>query len=303
MRRKGVFFWHDVILLCVWKVLMNKFTIVTLTNHNLFDFLLLHFLNVHVVQCRICEHWEFITDPLIGSFIQPLVLWTMALEFSFQPWIDRSEMEFNVMIKLWLELVWIKDLDCSFLPSCTDWLSFAQVNLYVHYPVWERFQFCVVVSRTVKNQVSWFQIWFCQLFVWKQVELVRLVPLSQSVAKILSEIKYGLTNQGTAVKKKWSIVEFISGLMVSLSIWDANILFGSFDKLFSELLFELRIFSIDLNILEVLIEFELIELFFLELFEGILNGETRSMLSKDLVLFIGGVGDFHNFKFYRNQFE
>ena len=91
--------------------------------------------------------------------------------------------------------------------------------------------------------------------------------------------------------------------MVFLCIGNSNVLFGCLNKLLSELLFKVRIGPIDLNIFEVLVELELVEFFFLELFEGILDRYPRGMFGKDLVLFIGGVGVFHNFKFYLIEFD
>lgn len=91
--------------------------------------------------------------------------------------------------------------------------------------------------------------------------------------------------------------------MIFLCVGDSNVLFGSFNEFFSELLLEFRICSIDLNIFKVLIEFKLVEFFFLELFEGVLNRYPRGMLRKGLILFIGTVGDFHYFKFYLNEFD
>lgn len=119
----------------------------------------------------------------------------------------------------------------------------------------------------------------------------------------MPEIKYRLTDEGTAVEKEWCIIKWVTGLMVFLCVWDSNVLFGGFDELLSELLLEVRVGSIDLDVFEVLIEFKLVEFFLLELFEGVLNGYAWGMFGEDLVLFIGGVGIFHNFKFYLNEFD
>jgi hypothetical protein len=141
----------------------------------------------------------------------------------------------------------------------------------MHHSVWERFKFWVVVSGAVENQVSWLEICFGQLLVWQQVKLVGLIPLGQCVPKVLPEIEDTLTDQGATVEEEGCIVELICGLVVFLGVGDADVFLGSFDKLGPELLFEVRVGSIDLDILEVLVELELVELFLLELFEGILD--------------------------------
>lgn len=135
----------------------------------------------------------------------------------------------------------------------------------------EGFQFWIVVSGAVENQVSWLEISFCQFLVWQQVKLVRLIPLGQRVPEVLSQVEYTLTDQGTTVEEKWSIIKLFSRLMVFLCVGDADVFFCGFNELVSELLFEVRIGSIDLNIFEVLVELELVEFFLLELFEGILD--------------------------------
>lgn len=53
---------------------------------------------------------------------------------------------------------------------------------------------------------------------------------------------------------------------------------SSLDKFCSELVFEFLRSSIDLYIFKVLVELELIELFLLELFEGLLNGDFGCMV-------------------------
>ena len=57
------------------------------------------------------------------------------------------------------------------------------------------------------------------------------------------------------------------------SIGDTNIFGRSFNELLSEFLFKLWAGSIFGDILEVFVEFELIELFLLEFFESLLNGD------------------------------
>jgi hypothetical protein len=141
----------------------------------------------------------------------------------------------------------------------------------MHHSVWEGFKFWVVVSGAVENQVSWLEICFSQLLIWQQVKLVRLIPLGQCVPKFLSEIKDTLTNQGATVDEERCIVEWISWLMVFLGVRDSDVFLGSFDELLPELLFEVRGCSIDLYIFKVLVELELVELFLLEFFEGVLD--------------------------------
>lgn len=66
--------------------------------------------------------------------------------------------------------------------------------------------------------------------------------------------------------------------MKFLGIRNSNILMSSLDKFCSELVFEFLRSSIDLYIFKVLVELELIELFLLELFEGLLNGDFGCMV-------------------------
>lgn len=65
--------------------------------------------------------------------------------------------------------------------------------------------------------------------------------------------------------------------MILAIIRDSNVLVRSLDKLLPEFLFEFRRFSIDLDVLEVLVELELIELLLLELLEGLLDGDFGGM--------------------------
>lgn len=65
--------------------------------------------------------------------------------------------------------------------------------------------------------------------------------------------------------------------MILAIIRNSNVLVRSLDKLLPEFLFEFRRFSIDLDVLEVLVELELIELLLLELLEGLLDGDFGGM--------------------------
>lgn len=65
--------------------------------------------------------------------------------------------------------------------------------------------------------------------------------------------------------------------MILAIIRDSNVLVRSLDKLLPEFLFEFRRFSINLDVLEVLVELELIELLLLELLEGLLDGDFGGM--------------------------
>ena len=155
MRTELVFLRHDVVFLGIGKIFLDQLAIVPFPNHDFLYVLFLTFLHVNIVERGISKYRVLITQPFICPFIQPLMLWTVTLEFSFQPWINRSVMPLDVVIKLWLKLVRIKHLDGALLPPCADGLPFPQVNLNVHHPVREWFQFCVIVCSAVKYQVSW----------------------------------------------------------------------------------------------------------------------------------------------------
>lgn len=155
MRTELVFLRHDVVFLGIGKIFLDQLAIVPFPNHDFLYVLFLTFLHVNIVERGISKYRVLITQPFICPFIQPLMLWTVTLEFPFQPWINRSVMPLDVVIKLWLKLVRIKHLDGALLPPRPYGLPFPQVNFNVHHPVREWFQFCVIVCSAVKYQVSW----------------------------------------------------------------------------------------------------------------------------------------------------
>jgi hypothetical protein len=93
-----------------------------------------------------------------------------------------------------------------------------------------------------------------------------------------------LADQSATVKEKRSVVERISRLMILAIVRDSDVLVRSLDKLLSKFLFEFWGFSIDLDVLEVLVELELVELFFLELLEGLLDGDFGGMFEESVFL-------------------
>ena len=73
--------------------------------------------------------------------------------------------------------------------------------------------------------------------------------------------------------------------MKFLTIRHSYVFMCCLDEFLSELIFKLRRSSICLYIFEVFVEFELVELFFLELFEGILDGDLRGVIHKLVFVF------------------
>lgn len=146
------------------------------------------------------------------------------------------------------------------------------------------FQFRIGICSTIKDKISWFQILLGQSLVRKKVELIGLVPFAKSVTEILSQVKDALPDQSTTVNEKGCIVERLARLVEFLGIGYAYVFMGSLDKLLSELVFELWGCSINLNIFEVFVEFELVEFFFLELLEGILDGNFGGQVLEFTIL-------------------
>lgn len=114
--------------------------------------------------------------------------------------------------------------------------------------------------------------------------MIGLVPFAKSVTEILSQVKDALPDQSTTVNEKGCIVERLARLVEFLGIGYAYVFMGSLDKLLSELVFELWGCSINLNIFEVFVEFELVEFFFLELLEGILDGNFGGQVLEFTIL-------------------
>ena len=150
----------------------------------------------------------------------------------------------------------------------------------------KRLQFRISVSSTVKDEVSWLQIFLLESLVRQKVKLIGLVPFSESIAKISSQIKNTLSNQGTTVDEKRSIIERISRWVKFLPVRHPDIFMCSLDEFLSQLIFELKRGSINLDVLEILVELELIELFLLELLEGILDGDFGCEVGEFLVFFV-----------------
>ena len=148
------------------------------------------------------------------------------------------------------------------------------------------FQFGIGICSTIENKISWFQILLGESLVRQKVKLIGLVPLAKSVTKILSQVKDALPNQSATVNEKGCIVERLAWLVEFLGIGHSYVFMSSLNKLLSELVFELWGCSINLNIFEVFVEFELVEFFFLELLEGVLDGDFgREVLEFVILIF------------------
>ena len=75
-------------------------------------------------------------------------------------------------------------------------------------------------------------------------------------------------------------------LMEFFSVGDSDVLMGCLNELLPKLIFEFGGSSIDLDILEVFVELELVELFLLELFEGLLDGDFGRVVLEGVVFFV-----------------
>ncbi len=80
--------------------------------------------------------------------------------------------------------------------------------------------------------------------------------------------------------------------MILLSVGNSDIFVGGLDEVLPEFIFKFGGGSISLNGFEVFVELELVELFLLELFKGLLNGELGGVVEELLVFFI--FGSFHS---------
>ena len=154
----------------------------------------------------------------------------------------------------------------------------------MNHSVRKGFQFRIGICSTIKDKISWFQILLGQSLVRKKVELIGLVPFAKSVTEILSQVKDALPDQSTTVNEKGCIVERLAWLVEFLGIGYSYVFMSSLNKLLSELVFELWGCSINLNIFEVFVEFELVEFFFLELLEGILDGNFGGQVLEFTIL-------------------
>jgi hypothetical protein len=150
------------------------------------------------------------------------------------------------------------------------------------------FELGVGICAAVKDEISGLQVLLLQSLVRKQVELVGLVPLAQRVAEVLPEVEDALSNQSATVNEQGSGVEWVSRLMEFLTIGNSDVLVCGLDELLPELEFKIGRGSIDLYVFEVFVEFELIELFLLELFEGILDGGLGREVLEELVFLASG---------------
>lgn len=139
VRGKLLFLGHYSVFLRIREVLFNEFAIISFTNHYISDVLFFVLLNINIIEGWISKDWKFITKPLVCSLIQPFMLWTVTLEFTFKPWIYWSIMKYNIMIKCWLKLIRVEYLDSSSLPSWTNWFSFTHINFYMDHTVREGF--------------------------------------------------------------------------------------------------------------------------------------------------------------------
>ena len=75
-------------------------------------------------------------------------------------------------------------------------------------------------------------------------------------------------------------------LVIFLRIGDTDVFVCCLDELLSELLFELGGSAVDVDVLEILVQLELVELFLLELLEGLLDGDLGRQFVELMIFFI-----------------
>jgi hypothetical protein len=65
--------------------------------------------------------------------------------------------------------------------------------------MWEWLQLWVVIGCTVEDEISRLEVTLSQVFVGQEVKLIRLVPFSESVAKLLAKIEDALPDKCATV--------------------------------------------------------------------------------------------------------
>lgn len=90
---------------------------------------------------------------------------------------------------------------------------------------------------------------FCEVLVGEEIELVGLVPLSERVAELLTQVEDTLADEGTAIEEEGGGVEGLVWLVVFLSVGYADVLVGCLYELVSQLFFELGGGSIGVDVL------------------------------------------------------
>jgi hypothetical protein len=129
--------------------------------------------------------------------------------------------------------------------------------------------------------------------------LIGLVPLAQGVAELLAQVEDALADDCATVEEEGGGVEGVSGLVVFLSVGHAYVFVCGLEELGPQLIFKLWGSSIGLYVLQVFVEFELIEFLLLELAESLLDGGFGREVEEIVVFFVGAV--FHILRLYENK--
>jgi hypothetical protein len=144
----------------VLEVVSHQFQVTTLAYENILDSLYFLFDDLDIIKSRIGKHREFFAKPLISSVIKPLVLTAIAFEDAWQPWIDWSEVVFNVIIESGFEFVRIEHLNSTFLPSGSQRLTLTHIYLHMYHVMRKRLNSLIVIILRVKDNITWFEILF-----------------------------------------------------------------------------------------------------------------------------------------------
>jgi hypothetical protein len=99
MRRKLFLVSHQVELLPVLKIVGNQLAIVALAHKDLPGFHLIAVVEVHVVEGRVCKDREFVTQPLVGPFVQPFVFLAVRHECSLEPAVQGPIVELDIVVE------------------------------------------------------------------------------------------------------------------------------------------------------------------------------------------------------------
>lgn len=185
MWRKLLLLTHYGVILKLGEEVSHQFAVISLSHKYASLAYLFALLQVDVVQRWISKDWKLVTQPLIGTLIQPFVFWTVTHEPALQPAVNRTVVPSDVVVESGVELVWIEDLDCALLPTRTNWLAFTKVDFYVNHTVREGLKLRVVVSGTIEDKISGLQVLFLQPLIRQQIKLVWLVPLAQRISEFL----------------------------------------------------------------------------------------------------------------------
>ena len=181
----------------------------------------------------------------------PAVLRAVRLTNALKPGIDRFVVELDTVVRGRFKFVGVEVLDNSSLPSGTDGLLSrltSSEDFDMHHAMLLSAQLRVVVNGTVEDQITGLHL-FERHIDWKRVILVSLVPSIQFESEVFSQVENYLADERAAVKKDRRVVKRFALFVISLGIWNAEVLFATFNKLLPQLSLELRIPPVDRSLL------------------------------------------------------